>query len=274
ARLRQYRRDAGSPSYRALAKLVHVQQNSLSQIANGKRVGWGRVLLYVEALRMVDPSVVTTLQLAELKQLHDVGERRHEIFTEQSLRQWRRARFWDQVDAVTEVSARAASKLRPPGRWDTTPRVTDVARLNLTRHLKDLYVLLHEVAAGFDIDLHNPSRSRPGTTIAGFEWFAAAEQRPSPSTPQVRQAGELTLPLLLEVVRLCGGTDGDCRAWQSTWDRLHREASSRSPQTEPDRPPIDLLIPADAQGPNPPGRHRRPKTLARTRTALGIPAIG
>jgi len=242
------RRQAGSPSYRTLGGLMHLKQNSLSQTANGKRVGWGRVLLYVDALRRYQPTAVGINDIAELKKLHEAGERQHQLHLGRGSRLRQNTALWDEIDGVIAQSARDAARTRAPGQWNTTRDVTDVRKLNSARNRTDLYHVLTGVAEIRGIDLTEPARSRFARPAPpAFSWFGAtpAEPAPAPATPQVRHPDELTLPLLLHIVQLCGGTDGDRLAWQSAWERVHRTPpdgpdNGRKPGAEPP----DLITPA------------------------------
>ncbi|MEU7903570.1 hypothetical protein [Actinoplanes sp. NPDC049118] len=224
--LRQLRQAAGSPSYRTLGRLVHLEQQSLSQTANGRRVGWGRVLHYIDALRRHNPEAVSLGDIATLKQLYDACERQFQLTTHRGIRHRQSTALWEEIDSVNALSSRTTARHRA-GRWDTTPGITDVRQLNTARDRTDLYHCLTDIAAGHGLDLKNPARSRPTRPApAAFSWFGTtpAEPAPAPAIPQVRHPDDLTLPLLLQIVRLCGGTDGDDSAWHSTWERIHRAA--------------------------------------------------
>jgi hypothetical protein len=236
--LRHLRRTAGSPSYRKLGALVHVEQQSLSQTANGKRVGWGRVLQYVEAINCYKPEIVTLEDVATLKELHSAGERQYQLAADRSIRRRQSSALWHEIDSATTVSAHTVA-MRRSGQWETTRGVTDVRQLNTARTLTHLYHFLADVAAGHGIDLQNPARSQLTST---FRWFSPASDQPA--TPRIRHPHDLTLPLLLDVVRLCNGTDGDCSAWQSAWERIHRTApkppsspADNAERVPPDNPP-------------------------------------
>ena len=247
--LRHLRHEAGSPSYRTLGALMHLKQNSLSQTANGKRVGWGRVLLYVDALRRHKPTAVSIDDLAQLKKLHDAGEREHQRHISEGNRQRQSTALWEEIDGVIAQSAHAAARTRAPGQWSLTHGVTNVSKLNTARHRADLYYFLTEITEAHGIDLKMPAHSRftrPKT--APFSWFGTTSAEPvaKPDTPQIRHPNELTLPLLLEVVQLCGGTDGDRLAWQSAWERIHRTPPDKtgSDQKPATPPPPDRITPA------------------------------
>lgn len=249
--LRHLRHQAGSPSYRTLGALVHVEQQSLSQTANGHRVGWGRVLLYAQALRRYDPQAVNPTELATLKQLHQAGERQFQAVTTRNLRRRQSTAFWSEVDAVTTLGAHTAARHRPPGRWELTPGITDMAQFNGVRTVADLYTVLTGVAARYGIDLVDTSRSRPRPADRQFSWFDAAPAQPARHVPQVAHPDQLTSSLLSEIVRLCGGTEGDCTAWLSIWRRVQPTTSGESrlqapvlrPPDPPDRPPITGAVP-------------------------------
>lgn len=229
--LRRLRRGAGSPSYRALGRLVHVEQQSLSQTANGSRVGWGRVLLYVEALRAYDPRAVTPDELAELKALHDAGEHQYQLINDRGIRHRQSTALWQEIDSTTALSAHTAALNRAPGRWDTTRGVTDVRQLNRARDLIDLCRFLVEVADARGVDLGYPGQAR--RPLSAFSWFGDTPAMPAPAVPKLQRPQDLTLPLLIEIVRLCGGTDGDCQAWQSAWERIHRTVTRNNPGARP-----------------------------------------
>lgn len=249
--LRYLRAEAGSPSYRTLGALMHLKQNSLSQTANGQRVGWGRVLLYVDALRRHQPTAVSLDELAKLKKLHEAGERQHQqhqLHLGRSGRPRQNTTLWDEIDGVIAQSARDAARTRAPGQWNTTRDVTDVRKLNHARTRTDLYRVLTAVAEARGIDLTDPARSRHARPAPpAFSWFGGtpAAPAPTPATPRVRHPNELTLPLLLHIVQLCGGTDGDRLAWQSAWERVHRTPpDGPGHDRKPAAKPPDLITPA------------------------------
>jgi len=272
--LRQLRRALGSPSYRRLGALVHVEQQSLSQTANGNRVGWGRVLLYVQALRAYNPQAVTVTELATLKQLHQVGEQQHRVAATGSLRRRQSVAFWAEVDSVTAVAAHTTARHRPPGQWELTPGITDGARLNAAHTVDGLYIVLVDVAASCHIDLLQPNRSKLRSTPDDFSWFGETHTDRARPIPEVRHPSELTRVVLVDVVRLCGGTEGDCSAWLAAWDRLHRTAPGDGPSRLPPsagrlpmRPSARQRPPQDSSLSDWPGHvMRRPVALGRLAT--------
>lgn len=248
--LRRLRREAGSPTYRTLSKLVYLEQQSLSQTANGHRVGWGRVLRYVEALRAYQPAAVTTADLAELKQLHQAGERQATMEADRSIGRRQTAALWDEIDSATALSAATAARTRRPGQWHTTRGVTDVRQLNKAINIAELHQCLLEVTERHGLDLRKPSPRPTLTAAPAFSWFGATGTpavRPAhlaaPVVPRVRGPQDLTLIRLLDVIRACGGTDGDCHAWQSAWDRIARIAAAATSTTE--QTDAELLSQAD-----------------------------
>jgi len=250
--LRQLRREAGQPSYRRLGQLVHLEQQSLSQTANGKRVGWLRILNYVEALRLYNPEAVTPDDLAALKQLYEAGERQHTLQIERGINRRCNAAIWEEIDSATVLSARSAERSRAPGQWDITPGVTDVRQLNTAVSVSSIYLFLINLATSRGINVRRPPRPRLVTTTEpAFSWFGGTPATPPPMPPQIPDPAALTLPLLLEVVRLCGGTDGDCRAWQSAWERVHRAPAPTK------RPPADHTGTATDRQAAPPEKPKR-----------------
>jgi len=224
--LRRLRHEAGRPSYRRLGQLVHLEQQSLSQTANGKKVGWGRILIYVKALRLHNPEAVTPDDLAELKELYEAGERRHMLLIERGINRRRSDALWEEIDSAIALSALSAERSRAPGQWAITPGVTDVGQLNTAVNASNIYLFLVNLASSRGIDIRRPPRPRLVTTTetaTAFTWFGGdTPAAPAPVPPQIPEPAALTLALLLEVVQLCGGTDGDCKAWQSAWERVHR----------------------------------------------------
>jgi hypothetical protein len=226
--LRQLRHDAGNPSYRQLGQLVHVQHHTLSQIANGGRVGWGRVLLYIKALQQHRPDIITNTVVATLQTLHAAGERRYQQDLERRMRRQRSAAFWDTIETASTLSARSAPAAHAPEQQGFTAGITDPEQLTFIEDIRDLHRLLFDVALRHGIDITNPDRATPQP--GDFAWFdtepAAAV---AAGTPPIRQYEDMSLALVLHYIRLCGGTDGDCQAWQSTWDRLHTKTDDSSP---------------------------------------------
>uniref|UniRef100_UPI003F494880 hypothetical protein n=1 Tax=Actinoplanes sp. CA-084688 TaxID=3239901 RepID=UPI003F494880 len=270
--LRHLRQGIGAPSYRRLGDLVHVEQQSLSQTANGNRVGWGRVLLYVQALRRHNEQAVTAIELATLKQLHQLGERKYQLETTRNLRRRQSNTFWSEVDAVTSTASYTAARHRPPGQWDLTVGVTDPTRLSAIHDLTGLYILLTEVAVRYGLDLAEPRRSRP-REINKFSWFGN-ETAPAPPTPQLRHPEELTAKNMTAVIRACGGTEGDCTAWLASLERIHRiarAAAAAAAAAEEDvvRPPWRLLPPAEP--PPPAFRHGAHRSRANRQVSSSWP---
>uniref|UniRef100_UPI003F496966 hypothetical protein n=1 Tax=Actinoplanes sp. CA-151224 TaxID=3239904 RepID=UPI003F496966 len=269
--LRRLRRASGSPSYRLLGELVHVEQQSLSQTANGNRVGWGRVLLYVQALREHNPRAVTVTDLATLKHLHDLGERQ---YRETAMRHMRRRQstgtLWSEIDSTAGMTAYTTARHRPPGQWELTPGVTDSYHLGALRTIDGLFSLLNQVAGRHGIDLAHPYRSHPRP--AGFSWFGE-DTKPERPIPQLMLPRELTTTSLAAAVRACGGTEGDCVAWLAAWERIHRaqkdDGDTAHPRfLPPAEPPPATRAGAHRSGANQmisdawPGRLlRRPATL-------------
>ncbi|SRR6266540_946646 len=75
-RLRELRRAAGTPSYRAMGKAIYVQHNTLSRVASGEYVTWPCVEQYLRGLAALGGSVSDD-QVEELRGLWREGKRQH-----------------------------------------------------------------------------------------------------------------------------------------------------------------------------------------------------
>ncbi|MFC4066808.1 hypothetical protein [Actinoplanes subglobosus] len=225
--LRHLRQTAGAPSYRTLSRHVHVEQQSLSQTANGTRVGWGRVLLYVQALRIHDEAAVSYADLATLKELWQLGEQQYQTMATRALRRRQsHDAFWDEID-------NPVGRMPPADSWTLTPGITDVTRLATLRTTIGLYTLLLEITARRGIDLAAPRRSRPAAPA--FSWFGPSSPAPTvPVVPRIRDATDITPDALALAVQACGGTDGDRAAWLATLQRINRDADHGPPRLPTD----------------------------------------
>lgn len=270
--LRHLRRNAGSPSYRTLGALVHVEQQSLSQTANGNRVGWGRVLLYVQALRLHNPQSITTTDLATLKSLHQLGEQRFHSMATRALRSQQSKALWAEIDNTTAGTVGTQGR-RATGRWTLTPGITDAGRLNTVQTMTELFTLLTGTAAGRGIDLLNPRRSR-AHPAQPFSWFGDKAEPPTPAVPHIREPHELTLDTMTEIIRICGGNDGDCTAWLAAWERVHRNTRDNGPPPTPPLPalpaPVRTAPPVMPRNPLLPGW---PGKVMRRPAATGVLAV-
>ena len=222
--LRELRRGAGNPSYRLLDDLGYTKHNALSQIADGRYVGWARVLKYVAVLRQYQPGSVTDTDLAELRRLHDEARARIESTQIGTKGKTAIRDMWTDFDTSTSVTAILAASTRAPGQWEMT-RLTDWRRLNAAVTVDDLVDCLYDLIHSRQTDLHE---LQYGCSRASrFSWFATPAQASGPLRPAERhewlvltKRREATLPVLLTLVRGCGGTDGDCQAWEGAWNRV------------------------------------------------------
>lgn len=246
-RLRLLRRQAGSPGYRELGELVHCTHHALSQSVDGRYVTWHVVERFIRALRLYQPDLITDDVTAELAQLHDQAMAAHsqrkkapkaKIATDSEEVTRERDRvaietFWELVDQAHDSSIRQAAADRAPGQWHVTYLGQISGRLEWIINTRDLVTALNQILAG---------RSRMHAQAqAGLGCFGVSQEvyreygvsRPTPEQIDEWRVlnGSLppTLPVVLRIIRAHGGTDGDCLAWQSAWERVRSNQPSPPP---------------------------------------------
>jgi hypothetical protein len=213
--LRQLRRDAGNPGYRQLGELAFCTHHALSQSVDGRYIPWSAVERYVKALAKHSPGVVTEDDWLELKKLHAVID---EVHSQERLRKKQKTKgartsgrvgqFWDEHDEARQVAQEAAAT-RAPGQWHTT-RLATARGLNTAQTFADLALVLKHLITRQTL-VAGPPTSQGGEGIPQLH----------PLERQVLSSGkDATLDQVMALVRLYGGTDGDCLAWKSAWDRI------------------------------------------------------
>ncbi|MBF9130009.1 hypothetical protein I0C86_13715 [Plantactinospora sp. S1510] len=206
----------GDIPYARLAKSVHVKPNTLSTMADGTFRGWPSVEQFLLAVQKCG-GAVTDEDRSQCRAYHKIAETLHR---ERSSTTPSPAPVGDTppspLPPLTETvvlaprGGEADTEVITFTREEPTPACP--ASLAQARTVHDLVASLVDLVVDkrLDIESWRPQRRRPWSTgrTGTPEWEVLTGRRPP------------TLPLVVSIVRECGGGPADTSRWEQQWNRI------------------------------------------------------
>ncbi|MFY1689100.1 hypothetical protein [Plantactinospora sp. WMMB782] len=206
----------GDIPYARLAKSVHVKPNTLSTMADGTFRGWPSVEQFLQAVENCG-GTVTDDDRSQCRAYHKIAETLHRDRSTTPSPAPAGDNPPSPLPPLTETVV-----LAPRGGEDDDTEVITFTReeptpacpvsLTQARTVHDLVASLVDLVVDKRLDIGNwrPQRRRPWNTgrTGSPEWEVLTGRRPP------------TLPLVLSIVRECGGGPADTSRWEQQWNRI------------------------------------------------------
>ncbi|GAA2709014.1 hypothetical protein ACFY2R_18070 [Micromonospora olivasterospora] len=203
----------GDIPFARLAKQVHVKPNTLSTMADGTYRGWQCVEQFLEAVRLCGV-IVTEEDLSQCRTYHKIAEKLH------------RERGNPSLAASSEVpvlpSKTETVVLAPRVDEDddssvvtftrTDPMLACPSSLAQARTVHDVVATLLDLITDKNMDIRSWRQSTTASWSTG--------RSGTPEWELLTARTEPTLPVVLSIVRQCGGGPADLARWEQQWKRI------------------------------------------------------